>query len=80
MEFLVHMVILFTILKNCQIAFQSGCIILEANQQSVRGSISVDATFSIRTTLSFPHCVYKSVSYICISIASLQIGSSAQFF
>ena len=38
------------------------------------------AAFSVCPTLSFPHCVYSSVLYICISIPSLQIGSSIPFF
>ena len=39
-------------------------------------------TFSIHPTLSFlpPHRVHKSVLYVCISIAVLQIGSSLQSF
>ena len=39
-------------------------------------------TFSIHPTLSFlpPQCVHKSVLYVCISIAVLQIGSSLQSF
>ena len=28
------------------------------------------------STLSFPHCAHKSVLYVCVSIAALQIGSS----
>lgn len=43
-------------------------------------SICVYATFSIHPTLSFPCCVDKSVLYICITIPSLQIGSSVLFF
>ena len=34
----------------------------------------------IHPTLSFPHCVHKSILYNCISIPSLQIGSSIPFF
>ena len=30
-------------------------------------------------TLSFPHCVHKSILYICFSIPSLQIASSIYF-
>ena len=30
--------------------------------------------------LSFPHCVHKFILYICISIPSLQIGTSIPFF
>ena len=37
-------------------------------------------SFSIRRTLSLPSCVYKSILYICVSIPSLQISSSTQFF
>ena len=39
-----------------------------------RVCIYVNATFSIHPTLSFPHCVHKSLLYI--SIPSPQIGSS----
>ena len=28
------------------------------------------------STLSFPHCAHKSVLYVCVSTAALQIGSS----
>ena len=42
--------------------------------------IYVDATFSTHYTLSFPHCVHKSILYICIFILSLQTGSSIPFF
>ena len=38
--------------------------------------IYVDATFPICPTLSLPDCVLKSILYICVSIPSLQIGSS----
>ena len=38
------------------------------------------AVVSIRPTLSFPYCVYKSVPYVCISLAALQIGSSVPSF
>ena len=31
-----------------------------------------DATFSIHPTLSLPHCVHKSILYICVSIPSLR--------
>ena len=40
----------------------------------------VDATFSIHPTVSLPHYVHKSIHYICVSVPSLQIGSSVQFF
>ena len=36
----------------------------------------VNATFSICPALSFSHCVHTSILYICVSILSLQIGSS----
>ena len=39
----------------------------------------VNATLPIRPTLSLPRCV-KSILYVCVSIPSLQIGSSALFF
>ena len=42
--------------------------------------IRVSATLSILPSLSLPHCVYKSIPYICIFIPALQIGSSAPFF
>ena len=32
--------------------------------------------FSVRPTLSFLYCIHKSVLYIGISIAAMQIGSS----
>ena len=31
-------------------------------------------------TISLPHYVHKSIHYICVSVPSLQIGSSVQFF
>ena len=43
-------------------------------------SIYLNATFSVRPTFSLPRCVHKSVLYICVSIPSLQIGSSVPFF
>ena len=39
----------------------------------------VNATFSIYPTLSFPHCVRKSILYVCICIPALQISSSGPF-
>ena len=35
--------------------------------------------FYIHLTLSFPHCVHKSVLYVCVSITALQIDSSVPF-
>ena len=32
------------------------------------------------STLSFPHCVQKSVLYVCVSFAALHIGSSVLSF
>ena len=32
------------------------------------GNVGFSDTFSIHPTLSFPHCVHKSVHYLCISI------------
>ena len=32
------------------------------------------------SSLSFPHCVHKSILYVCISIPALQIASSVLFF
>ena len=43
-------------------------------------SMYVDVTFSIHPTLSFPHCVHKSILYICITVPSLHIGSLIPFF
>ena len=40
----------------------------------------VNATLSIRPTLSFPHYVHRSIHYIRVSIPALQIGSSVPFF
>ena len=40
----------------------------------------LNAILSIHPTLSFPRYAHKSVFYICISIAVLQIGSSVSFF
>ena len=37
------------------------------------------ATFSICPTLSLMHYIHESVLYVCISIPSLQIGSSILF-
>ena len=34
------------------------------------------ATLSIHPTLSFPYSIHKSVLYVCISVAALQVGSS----
>ena len=34
----------------------------------------------IRFSHSFPHCVYKSMLYVCVSIPALQIGSLVAFF
>ena len=42
--------------------------------------ICFNATLSICPTLFFPHCVHKSVLYVCASIAALQIGTSVSFF
>ena len=42
--------------------------------------ICFSATLSVHPTLSFPCCVCKSVLYVCISIAALQIDSSILFF
>ena len=33
-----------------------------------RHCIYVNATLSVRPTLSFPHCAHKSVLYVCVSI------------
>ena len=38
------------------------------------------STLSICPTISFMHCVHKSVLYVCISIAALQVGSSVASF
>ena len=41
--------------------------------------IYVIATLSVHPTLSFPQCIHKSILYVCVSISSLQIGSSVPF-
>ena len=41
--------------------------------------IYVSATLPIHLILTFPHCVYKSVLYVCISVHALQMGSSLLF-
>ena len=43
---------------------------------SIRKWKCFNAPLSIHPTLSFPHCAHKSVLYVCVSIAALQIGSS----
>lgn len=52
---------------------RSLCYIVISHQLSILYMIMyiVNATFSIHPTL-LPHCVYKSVLYICISITSLK--------
>ena len=40
----------------------------------------LQSTLSICPTLSFPHCVHKSILYVCISTAAPQIHSSVPFF
>ena len=40
------------------------------------GNEYVSMILSVCPTLSFPHCVHKSVLYVYTSIAALQIGSS----
>ena len=41
--------------------------------------VHLDATFSICPTRSLPNCAHESILYICLSIPSLQIGSSNNF-
>ena len=41
-----------------------------------QGHYSFNTTLSFQPTLSFPHCVHKSIRYICISMPALQMGSS----
>ena len=36
--------------------------------------MSFSATLSVHPTLSFPHCVHKSLLCVCVSILALQIG------
>ena len=61
--------------------------------QSTRSSLHHTAKFSlgiyftyynvyvsIHPSLSFPHCAHKSVLYVCVSIATMQIGLSVQSF
>ena len=43
-------------------------------------SVGFNVTSSVCPTLSFLHCVHKSVLYACIFIAALQICSSIPFF
>ena len=43
-------------------------------------SVYVNATFLIHLTFSFPSCVPEFISYVCVSIPSLEIGSSVPFF
>ena len=42
--------------------------------------MSFNATISNHLTFPFPHCVHKSVLYVCVSILALQIGSSVTSF
>ena len=42
--------------------------------------VSDGAAVSICPILCFPHCSHKSILYVCVSIAALQIGSSIPFF
>ena len=42
--------------------------------------IDVSATLSALPTFPSPHCMHKSLLYVCISISALQIGSSVLFF
>ena len=44
------------------------------------GDAYVSMLLSIQPALSFPHCVHKSVVYVCVSIAALQVGSSVASF
>ena len=37
--------------------------------------MSFNATISNHLTFPFPHCVHKSVLYVCVSTTALQIGS-----
>ena len=41
--------------------------------------IHFNAIFSNHLTLSFPHCVQKSVLYVCVSFAAMHIGSLVLF-
>ena len=43
-------------------------------------NVYVSVLLSIRPSLSFPHCVHKSVLYVCVSIAVLQTISSLPSF
>ena len=42
--------------------------------------IYINATLPFCPTLSFPHCIHKSILYVFISIPALQIDSSVPFF
>ena len=44
------------------------------------GNVYVSLPLWICPTLSIPYCVHKSVLYVFVSIAALQIGSSVPFF
>ena len=61
-------------------AYTELCYTAASHELSVLHMIVyVNATLPIRPTLSFPRCV-KSILYVCVSIPSLQIGSSVLFF
>ena len=42
--------------------------------------ICFNAILLICPTLSFSHCVHRSLLYVCVTIVALQIGSSVPFF
>ena len=65
-----------TTLLGCQKALGRAPQVI----QQILNVMCFSANLSICPTLSFPHCVPKSVLYACVSIASLQIGSSMQSF
>ena len=61
----------------------SLCYIATSQQLSILHlmvCIYVKTTFSIHHNVSFHHCVHKSIFHICVSIPSLQIGSSMPYF
>ena len=57
-----------------------GLPVLYSNSSPVvyltHGSVHVNAAFSICPTLFFPHCVHKSVVYVCISIPFTHLANS----
>ena len=63
---------------------RAGLLVLYSNFSSAgyftHDGVYVDATFSVGPTLSIPHCVHKSILYICIYTPSLKIALTGPFF